>query len=65
MTTFTRCKVLIPERILKEKATVSEQNFIFLVRNYLVRYPNYQFIDVENRFAVCDRMDEEQKSRGK
>jgi hypothetical protein len=56
---YTRCRVLLPERITKEKCTWSEQNFLFIIRNYLnTRYPNYQFIQEENGFAICDREDE-------
>jgi hypothetical protein len=55
---YTRCKVLLPERILKMKATSNEKNFLFLVENYLTRYSNYRFICEENGFAICDREDE-------
>jgi hypothetical protein len=55
---YTRCRVLLPERILKEKSNWTEHNFLFIVQNYLLRYPNYKFIRVENGFAICDREDE-------
>lgn len=55
---YTRCKVLIPNRILIEEARVSKERFLFEVKNYLQHYPNYRFISVENGFAVCDREDE-------
>ncbi|MBT2722281.1 hypothetical protein [Bacillus sp. ISL-46] len=58
MISYTRCKVLLPERILKMKATSTEKNFLFLVQNYLTWYPNYKFIREENGFAICDREDE-------
>lgn len=58
MLKYTRCKVLFPERILKEKSNWTENNYLFMVRNYLIRYPNYQFIRVEGPFAICDRVDE-------
>lgn len=60
---YTSCKVLLPERILKEKQNWTEQNFLFIVRNYLIRYPNYKFINVEGPFAICDREDEETKKK--
>lgn len=59
----TRTKVLLPERILKEKSNWTEHNFLFMVRNYLTRYPNYQLIRVEGSFAVCDRTDEVKERR--
>lgn len=58
MISSTRCKVLLPERILKMKPTTTEKNFLLLIQNYLTRYPNYQFIREENGFAICDREDE-------
>jgi hypothetical protein len=63
MISSTRCKVLLPERILKEKSNWSELNFLFIVRNYLMRYPNYQLICVECPFAICDREDEVNESK--
>ena len=59
---ITRTKVLLPEWILKQQSTISEQKFLSIVREYLTRYPNYQLISVNNGFAVCDRIDDfEQK----
>jgi hypothetical protein len=63
MLTYTRCRVLVPERILKEKSNWSENNFLFMIRNYLIRYPNYQFIRVDGPFAICDRIDDVKEGR--
>jgi hypothetical protein len=61
----TRSRVLLPNRILKQQPSLSEQNFLDMVLNYLTRYPNYHFIKVENEFAVCDRVDEAKGRRPK
>jgi hypothetical protein len=45
-------------RIVKEKDNWTEQNFDFMVRNYLLRYPNYKLVYIEGQFAICDRVDE-------
>jgi hypothetical protein len=63
MLKYTRCRVLVPERILKEKVNWTELNFLFMIRNYLIRYPNYQFIRSEGPFAICDRVDEVNERR--
>lgn len=63
MLIYTRCRVLLPERILKEKNNWTENNFLFMIRNYLIRYPNYQFIREENGFAICDREDDVEERR--
>jgi hypothetical protein len=63
MLTYSRCKVLLPERITKEQSKWTEQNFNFIVRNYLMRYPNYELIRVEDGFAICDREDEVKERR--
>jgi hypothetical protein len=47
------------------KATTTEKNFLFLIQNYLTRYPNYQFICEENGFAICDREDEVKERKKK
>jgi hypothetical protein len=63
MINYTRTNVLLPERILKEKSNWTEQNFNLAVRNYLLRYPNYQLVRVEGPFAICDRADEVEERR--
>jgi hypothetical protein len=63
MQQYTRCRVLLPARITKEQTNWTEQNFLFIVRNYLMRYPNYELIRVENGFAICDREDEVRERR--
>lgn len=65
MLKYTRCRVLLPARILKEKPKWTERNFLFMVQNYLNRYPNYRFIRVEDSFAICDRVDEVKERRKK
>jgi hypothetical protein len=47
------------------KTTSTEKNFLFLVQNYLTRYPNYKFIREEAGFAICDREDEVQARKKK
>jgi hypothetical protein len=61
--TYTRCRVLLPERIIKEKSNWTEMNFDFAVRNYLLRYPNYRLLYVEGSFAICDREDDVEERR--
>jgi siderophore synthetase component len=58
MITYTQTNVLLPEWILKQQSSLSEQKFLSIVREYLTRYPNYQFVSVNNGFAVCNREDE-------
>jgi len=65
MQKVTRCRVLLPHRIVKEKPNWTERNFLFIVHNYLLRYPNYQFIRVEGSFAICDRVDEVEERRNR
>ncbi|WML38674.1 hypothetical protein RCG19_15915 [Neobacillus sp. OS1-2] len=57
MINYTRTKVLLPERITKERDNWTNRNFDFIVRNYLLRYPGYQLIRVEGPFAICERAD--------
>jgi hypothetical protein len=66
MLTETRCRVLLPERITREKSKWTEHNFLFIVKNYLItRYPNYKFIREEDGFAICDRIDDVEERRKK
>jgi hypothetical protein len=65
MDLYPRIKVLLPERILKEKSNWTEHNFLFSVRNYLLRYPDYIFLFVEEPFAICERRDAKQERRKK
>lgn len=65
MLKHTRCKVLILHRIIKEKSNWTERNFIFMIENYLLRYPNYLFLYEKDGFAICDREDEVKERRRK
>lgn len=61
---YTRCRVLIPERITKKKQNWTENNFLFDIQNYLItRYPNYKFLRFEDGFAICDRIDDLKERR--
>jgi hypothetical protein len=65
MYTYTRCKVLLPERILFEKENCTTSNFNLVVQEYLLRYRNYKFLYVDGPFAVCDREDDVKERRRK
>jgi hypothetical protein len=62
---YTRTNVLLPEWILEKKLTASEHEFSSIIKNYLLRYQNYQFICFEYPFAVCDRIDDVKERRKK
>jgi hypothetical protein len=63
MLKYTRFRVLLPERILKEKPKVTDNDFLYMAQKYLVRYPDYRLIRVEGSFAICDRVDESRERR--
>lgn len=48
-----KTNVLLPQWLLDQQATLSEQNFLALVRKYFTRYPDYELVRVENGFVVC------------
>ncbi|MEH7503260.1 hypothetical protein V7152_14825 [Neobacillus drentensis] len=64
MLTYTT-RVLLPERIVNEKSNWTDRNFLFMVQNYLLRYPHYKLIRVEGSFAICERVNtiEERRKR--
>lgn len=65
MLIHTRTNVLLPESILRQQSSLSEQEFLKLVLKYLTRYPNYRLVTVNNGFAVCDREDDKQLKKRK
>lgn len=49
----TPYKVLLPEWIWKEAK--DKEHFKELVLQYMERYPHYQVIKVQDKFAICVR----------
>lgn len=47
-------KVLLPKRIFNKAK--DEKEVQALVLDYMQRYPHYSLIDIENGFAICDRI---------
>lgn len=65
MYVYTRTNVLLPEWILMQHGTISDEKFTSIIKKYLLRYSNYQFINLNYPFAVCDRIDEKTERRKK
>lgn len=66
MLIYTRCRVLLPERITKQKGKLTEPYFLLIIKNYLIKgYQNYKLIRFEDGFAICDRIDDVQERRKK
>ncbi|WP_170840844.1 hypothetical protein [Oceanobacillus limi] len=46
-------RVLIPKEIFDN--STNEQDLLVHVLDYMQRYPHYDFIRLENKFAICER----------
>lgn len=63
---INKSKVVLPDWLLDQQATLSEQHFSRSVRDYLFRkYPEYELVRVEAGLAVCHFYTEEKKPKTK
>ncbi|MBS4190354.1 hypothetical protein KHA94_09085 [Bacillus sp. FJAT-49705] len=46
-------RVLLPKWLLEKE---NEPLFLIEVHKYLVRYPDYRFIQIEDGMALCERL---------
>jgi hypothetical protein len=51
---FVPYKVLLPKRIFRKAK--SEQEVQALTKEYMMRYPHYSLICIEDGFALCERI---------
>lgn len=47
--------VLLPRWIWEQKDRITEKELRYLVYKYLVRYKDYELIEVQGDFAICRR----------
>jgi hypothetical protein len=50
-----KTKVLLPEWLLQKKESIPDNQFNSLVKQYLIRYEGYKFLEVQEHFAICER----------
>jgi len=62
---ISKSNVVLPDWLLDQQATLSEQSFLSNVRNYLLKYPEYELVKVEDGLAVCHFYTEEKKLKTK
>lgn len=58
-------KVLLPMWILRQIRTISREEYLGLVKNYMRRYPHYRLKSVQSYMVVCERIEEPPEKRGK
>ncbi|WP_156290754.1 hypothetical protein [Oceanobacillus salinisoli] len=49
---LTPFKVLLPERILNKS---NKDDLWSDTLDYMLRYPHYHLIDIEGKYAICER----------